>query len=100
MHQTQFSEKIPYGGFSQIRSQIFCAINIFRIYLNNFLINDSSAHNIHAFNFRISQAVRNNKIFAIYGTLFASPNSSAGLIVKFLMAFQTHYIVATYDFTT
>ena len=22
MHQTQFSEKIPYGGFSQIRSQI------------------------------------------------------------------------------
>ena len=21
MHQTQFSEKIPYGGFSQIRSQ-------------------------------------------------------------------------------
>ena len=23
MHQTQFSEKIPYGGFSQIRSQIF-----------------------------------------------------------------------------
>ena len=22
MHQTQFSEKIPYGGFSQIRSHI------------------------------------------------------------------------------
>ena len=23
MHQTQFSEKIPYGGFSQIRSHLF-----------------------------------------------------------------------------
>ena len=23
MHQTQFSEKIPYGGFSQIRSQLY-----------------------------------------------------------------------------
>ena len=23
MHQTQFSQKIPYGGFSQIRSQLF-----------------------------------------------------------------------------
>ena len=22
MHQTQFSEKIPYGGFSQIRSHL------------------------------------------------------------------------------
>ena len=26
MHQTQFSEKIPYGGFSQIRSQIVIII--------------------------------------------------------------------------
>ena len=24
MHQTRFSEKIPYGGFSQIRSHIQC----------------------------------------------------------------------------
>ena len=41
MHQTQFSQKIPYGGFSQIRShlilEIFCIVSSTDRVLYNYL---------------------------------------------------------------
>ena len=55
MHQTQFSEKIPYGGFSQIRSHIgnlgptsepiFPAIDIVIAYFFVFIIGSPKLKN-------------------------------------------------------
>ena len=47
MHQTQFSEKIPYGGFSQIRSHLILT-DVSQDLRDNAELIISSTSNLHA----------------------------------------------------